>query len=165
MKKAYVKPVFLAEEFECTAAVAGCVYSSKKPAQVWEGLTFCDDNGHVIGGQNGSNGEVNQWWDYATETDNSTDGPKNGELGSYNDFAYLFTSGSYECDFIWNSSKSDIYVWTKTEGDLKSAISKHTERKGAFATLVSTFVDFFYGIGSGACKMHEPEYLNEKIFS
>ena len=59
MKKAYVKPVFLAEEFEGTASVASCGYdadAANSALQVWHGKSLCTvgDSGHHVGKANGN---------------------------------------------------------------------------------------------------------------
>ena len=54
MKKAYLKPVFLAEVFEGTASVATCTQDydpTKNLMQVYNGLRVCEhqNEGHEIG--------------------------------------------------------------------------------------------------------------------
>ena len=166
MKRAYVKPVFLAEAFEGTASVAVCDYhANNNPAQIWEGMLMCQkgDQGHAIGGQNGQKGDVQKWWDYATNTKNATDA--NPKTGSYNDGAFLFTSGSTTCDFVWNSKEDNIKVWTKNENDLSSAIWDPSQRINGFLTKVADlFANFFLG-NSAEYIGHTPSYQNQELFS
>lgn len=177
MKKAYVKPVFLAEEFECTAAVAGCAYSAKTPAQVFEGMHMCGDNsndGHVIGGNSGDKGFVNKgkhngvqspgFWDYATGGTGTYIDDAPHEADPNKDLAYLFTDSSTVCDFIWNSRDSQVGVWTSKENDWNTAIANPSLRNNAFVTLVSSFANFFFG-NSANWEGHTPIYGDQKIFS
>ncbi len=166
MKKAYVKPVFLAEEFEATGSVAACVYHvTNNPAQIWEGMYMCarQDGGHAIGGQNGQKGEIQNWWDYATNTKGATDA--NPKSGTYNDGAYLFTSGSTTCDFVWNSKTDNIKIWTSEQDNLNTAIWDSTKREGGFLTKVwDTFAGFFLG-NSADYESHTPVYEERQMFS
>lgn len=165
MKKAYVKPVFFAEEFEGTVSVAACVYhADTNPAQIWEGMYMCanEDNGHAIGGQNKQKGDVQQWWGYATNTSGATDA--NPSNGTYNDGAYLFTDNSVTCDFVWNDKGAQVGIWTSKENDTSSAIWKSSDREGAFVTLISMFTDFFFG-NDANFEGHTPVYEKMEMFS
>lgn len=153
MKKAYVKPVFLAEEFEGTVSVASCQYNvdAQTKIQVYDGLHICDvPCSHSIGGNNGqgTKGDVQDWWNYATET--KTGNNMDGKGGPDN--AYLFTSGQIECDFVWNSQGSQVGIWTQFQDQLNTAISEHNNRikKEGWNPVISwinSFKDFFGVMG------------------
>lgn len=168
MKKAYVKPVFLAEEFENTMSVAACEYhASSKPAQIWRGTPLCSvgDSGHGVGGDPGTGKkvEVNNWWDYATNTKEATDA--NPNTGTYNDGAYLFTSGSTTCDFVWNSTTDTVKIWTSEENNKATAIWDSTKRENGFLTVIDDlFALFFFGNKAGFGN-HTPVYDELKMFS
>ena len=179
MKKAYVKPVFLAEEFEMTTNVAGCDYHSQNKAQIYEPMQMCmgnnsghSDQGHQIGGQQGVSGYVNEnnLWSYATNGASSTDGREsNGD--NFADSAYLFAGRNAECDFIWNQKDGPVGIWTTQEvssiQDVTSDIwiadtSKRTD--SSIISWIGSFARVFFGNNSGFDK-HTPAYNGVKIFS
>lgn len=168
MKKAYVKPVFLAEEFEGTASVAACEYrASHDPLEVWNERNICSvgDNGHFIGKVPGAS--VNKWWEYATEGMANPQveftNPTSNNFDAYNDTAYLFTDGQTVCDFVWNGMGSQVGIWTSEEGNVNTSVSDHTKRDGLFVTLIDAFNTFF-GI-EPKNEQHEPGLKNQKFFS
>lgn len=162
MKKAYVKPVFVAEEFEGTVSVASCQYGvdAQTKIGVYDGLHICPNIhcAHDIGGNNGkgTDGDVQNWWNYATET--TTGKNENGLNGPDN--AYLFTSGQIECDFVWNSQDSKVGIWTQFQDQWNTAISEHNNRiqKENWNPVISWISSFkqFFGIPGGENDNHRP---------
>lgn len=178
MKKAYVKPVFLAEAFEMTTNVAGCDFSANQnKAQIWEGIHMCADktDGHQIGGQQGNSGYVNpgkkDWtglWGYATNGQFTNDGTSDVNNP---DAAFLFAGRNAECDFIWNSKSGPIGIWTNTEVNSIDQvndsvwISNPLERTASsFISWIGSFAEVFFGNNAGFGQ-HTPVYDNQKIFS
>lgn len=111
MKKAYVKPVFMAEEFEAESsyAVGSCEVSTRSPFVIWEGMQITEKEQHEIninvGGStvgqdwyyNSTNGTNHTNWSYAFEDDNQ---------------ATLFVNKV--CDFCWdphNGATGSVSVW------------------------------------------------------
>lgn len=148
MKKAYVKPVFMAEEFVVTATVAGCNVKAGNPLPVYDGQIICQhlNNGHAIG--KGS-GDVNNLWDYAygretSKSENTSD-------------SYIFTSGNQTCDFLWNSAGGSVGIWTTDNSSEQKAIAnavwKEQDRQntGVLEFFFGNFMDFFRGVGSDGC--------------
>ena len=148
MKKAYVKPVFLAEEFVADASVAACTRSS-----IYEALelkrgdtTLCDQNcGHAIGKGSEyhiddlythddievSDGVIpdvnkNTYWQYAQAEDGKVT---------------LFNQNNCECDFLWSyentGTVNEVKVWGSTAKDERP-------NNGIFGTGWS-LVKFFLG--------------------
>ena len=129
MKKAYVKPVFIADTYELTSSVAGC-----GPVSVYSGwrinanMQICTEkhgnqqSAHsikqssldktYIGNDDGAN---LSYWEYATYTGKD-------DQGNYqfnNDDAYIFFNNVI-CDFLWNpedqeGGRGDVYVWDSIE--------------------------------------------------
>lgn len=148
MKKAYVKPVFMAEFFEVSSTVAVCPVRSATPLPVEEGDYICDSPGHAVGH---AQAPVNNYWDYATnyQTDNS----------------YIFTSGTYQCDFLWNSEGGNVGVWTQmdesgaskgTDYLVSDASQRYNTETNVFTAVVHWFQDmnfmnFFRGANSTNC--------------
>ena len=162
MKKAYVKPVFLAEEFVGTTAVAGCGEGSvNKPVELEKGQYLCykvkpngsyqGDNGHQIGK---NNAPVLQYWDYAganKEDDEKTD-------------VYLFTDSSIVCDFLWNGQGSTVKGWS-TNGQESGLVWDETQRTDSarnFFDFRKKLLEFFCGPNADNDN-HNPGY-NDKIF-
>lgn len=168
MKKAYVKPVFLAEEFEGTVSVAACGYSSRNALHVWEGKNLClvGSCAHAVN-RNG-NALVTQWWEYATEgmvdPDAEFTNPTSENFDAYNDVAYLFTDSQTVCDFVWNGIGSEVGIWTSEKGDVSTSMADHTKRDGLFVTMIDTFSKFF-DIEPSQSKQHVPGVNGEKLFS
>lgn len=149
MKKAYVKPVFLAEVFEGTASVATCTQDydpTKNLMQVYNGLQACEhgNKGHEIG--HGSS-PVNEYWSYATNG-SSTNPTK--PVDDPNSAAYLFTSGQQECDFVWNSYDGEIGVWYDNNNNLQANMKdRDVSLIGSIIkTVANDFMSFFRGTGS-----------------
>lgn len=166
MKRAYVKPVFLAEAFEGTASVASCGYdadAANSALQVWEGKGLCavGDGGHRIGKKDAA---VDQWWDYATKTEGANGKPPTSDsLKGFNDGAFLFTDSQTVCDFVWNSVDSDIGIWTSEKGNASTAIWDVTKRDNMFITLIKGFAAFF-GIEPDEDKNHKPGIKEQGAF-
>lgn len=170
MKKAYVKPVFLAEEFSGTANVASCAYgATQSELQVWKGSSLCKvgDGGHTVGKKNY---DAANWWEYATETAGANKNPPtSASLNGYNNGAYLFTDGQYVCDFVWSDSDAQVGIWTSKANDTTSAISSEADRKNGilntnlFVTFISSFSKFF-GIEPDN-ENHVPGIDNKAFFS
>ena len=171
MKKAYVKPVFLAEEFEGTMSVASCGYdATNMELQIWHGKQLCvkQHNGHYVGKKPG---EVADWWDYATNTSSAKGNPPtSASLDGYNDGAFLFTDSQTVCDFIWNSVDSDVGIWTSEKGNSSKAIWDVETRNNSilnqnlFVTFIKGFADFF-GIEADEDKNHKPGIKDQAFFS
>ena len=169
MKKAYVKPVFVAEEFEGTENVASCAYGADQNAlQVWKGSYLCKvgDGGHTVGKKDY---DAKDWWEYATETPGANETPPtSSNLTGYNNGAYLFTDGQTVCDFVWSDSSSKVGIWTSEAGKTDKAISKESDRTGTlnvnlFVTFISSFSQFF-GIEPDN-DQHVPGINNKAFFS
>lgn len=170
MKKAYVKPVFFAEEFAGTSSVAACEYNAKQNAlQIWEGRNLCLNGkcAHEIGKKTN---EVSNWWDYATNTEGAdANKPSSDSLSGYNDGAYLFTDGQTVCDFVWNTGGSQVGIWTSAKDDSSTAIWDDEKRTGTlgvnlFVTLITAYSNFF-GIEPDKSDQHLPGVNNEVFFS
>ena len=149
MKKAYVKPVFFAEEYLVEASIAACTKAS-----IYEALelkrgdtTLCNQNcGHVIG--KGSNYHID---DYYTHDDVAV--PEDGTVPAVNTNTYwqyaqaedskitLFNTNNYECEFLWSYEdtglKNEISVWGSTS-------KSERPNNGIFGTGFS-LVNFFLG--------------------
>ena len=179
MKKAYVKPVFLAEEFVGVAHVASaCGYSISKPAEVYFGVGLCDHKGgncHTVknshGGISGSyaytykdeqgNEQQKQmsYWEYA----GNSSGTKNGD-------AFLFTVNNGQCDFLWDSTKNEMGVWNTpdvwTNGDVRP--TPDASMLGSVVKwLDQNFSIFFYGSNpsGGGNNDHHPGYNGGTLVS
>lgn len=175
MKKAYVKPVFFAEEYEMTASVANCEFNADiEKAQIWEGMQMCDGktDGHVIGGQQNDAGFVNEknLWQYATGESTADDG-RISETSYYNDSAYLFAGKNSECDFIWNQKDGPVGIWTTQEFNNVNQINSSNwitdvdQRKNSgFISWIGSFAEVFFGNKAGFGQ-HTPAYQGEVIFS
>lgn len=167
MKKAYVKPVFLAEEFvsKTSFAVTPCDTGINGALKLEYGKNICD---HCQGDKIGGNGKpsnnggafvndpydgYDSYWKYATSVNMQG---KNG--------AYLFNtsvSDYQDCDFIWNGTSygdntSLVYVWDAQD-------TQRTDKNSLVSTL-KNFVQFFAG-NSGNEQIHVPGYQHESFFS
>ena len=150
MKKAYVKPVFLAEVFEGTASVATCTQDydpTKNLMQVYNGLRVCEhqNEGHEIGkGQ----GDVKKFWSYATNEFYKS-GP-DAPVSDLNSAAFLLTSGQKECDFVWNSYDGGIGVWYDKDDKLQADMNARDVSlvSSIIKTVANDFMSFFRGNGS-----------------
>ena len=176
MKKAYVKPVFLAEEFEGTACVAACDYHAggdNSQVLIYNTLRLCPPSNncdHAVGGNSNNgkyDGDIQNYWKYATNNDTLMEGPTNENyVNDTTDGAYLFTDGETVCDFVWNGGKSQVGIWTQYENNLGSAISNAGLRElgQSFITWVSDFAKFF-GVNGIGSKEHKPGVNGQQFFS
>lgn len=161
MKKAYVKPVFVAEEFvaEQNYAAKGCGTYDWDPVNIYPQLHLCykvngdsyKEDGHVIEqtGSAGIRGDYSSgvsYWQYAGMTVNS-DGTKD-----YSD-CYLFNKDHTTCDFVWNDTTEQVYAWNAV--DVNQRTSWVDKALGAFS-------NFFYGNGADI-KNHQPQYMGRLI--
>lgn len=167
MKKAYVKPVFLAEEFFMTMSIAACQYSMNNPAKIYHGVRMCSGNNHkVTWSPNATNkGTIN------TKTYTAADGTvmdywqySQGAADEASSDAYLFTVNNGQCDFLWDNSNEQIGVWKTPDtfdGIRGADTMKDSEGNWLVNWLIGTFSGFFYGSGDP----HEPAYQGESIVS
>ena len=120
MKKAYVKPVFLAEEFVAASSYAtSCGVSQNKPFDLYLGMDFCKnegntsdgDKGHYVGGSpdatlDNAKGTIMSAWHYDGKYSNWTYALKEDNK------ATIFLD--VKCDFCWDPSTGNsgpVYVW------------------------------------------------------
>ena len=161
MKKAYVKPVFLAEEFVAAMDhVAACTTNYWTPQIIqWPtngqpGTDLCEGNdGHSVGFNENqalilSNHDKEKFYydysqkitykEYAEWNADQRPGANADDYTATN--AYLFNSGHSACDFVWDNTNSDVGVWKKgTDGNW-------------IVSLIDNFGTFFLGAsanGSG----------------
>lgn len=153
MKKAYVKPVFLAEEYELTQSVAVCDLSGSAPLNINLNTVLCQggDNGHEfntsseaykgIYGKDANKADVT-YWQYA------------GDHGT-TDHA-LFADDELNCDYVWDNYEDNVGVWRPGE---KEGV---TNLGGYFVDWLGIkFSQFFHkngGNGSSNNPGHEPGY-------
>ena len=176
MKKAYVKPVFVADEFVIVPSIASCGVSPYgDPLAFDENTRLCSgthngqSQGHLAG-----KGNLNltyasgmDYWKYATTdtTESLIDGTKpdegNTETLFNNGNAYLFTEHSVVCDFVWpgNNGQDVVKVWN-------SAVV--SERKTTMDVLIddvkATFANLFFGNNANLDK-HSPGYQGKAFMS
>lgn len=149
MKKAYVKPVFMADEYELTASIANCgpvsttrgwalvlgnqvcseKHGNEQQAHIFENTDLIVENSYSQG---------LSYWDYATYSGKDANGNN-----TYNDQVYLFVDGNNVCDFIWKdvtnlSGQSEVYVWDSID-----------KTGGTRTEAAGSFVKLFTGSGSG----------------
>ena len=153
MKKAYVKPMFFAEEFAATATVAVCPVRSANPLPIHAKDFICSSPGHAV--DHNGKAPVHGYWDYATS--DGTD-------------SYIFNSGEGACDFVWNSGNGPLGFWTSVDTEdtavaqqnwitdasqrnpLTSFVHWLTNAQGGFMD----FMDFFRGpVNDGCTPMFE----------
>lgn len=162
MKKAYVKPVFLAEEFVAASSYAanGCPTTKITPKAIAQGTKICND-GHTVSQTNKAmiNGYYDEtqnitYWDYASWNEEKRTGAGDSTHAATD--SYLFSTESSVCDFVWNNTANEVGVWreqtNQETGKLEWAVSWIT---GAL------FAPFFIGTGSDL-KNHSP-YLEEVL--
>lgn len=150
MKKAYVKPVFLAEEFVAAASVATCLYkpnTAVNPAldlQPWmtkndkgkyPSICTNGDQGHNIMSGELSNDDL---LNYARGDGNVGDGK-----------VTLFDTSGTTCDFVWlqpSSGVDQIQVWGDGSSD-PNLVADHNGRllKNLFdwGGQIKNFMQFF----------------------
>ena len=151
MKRAYVKPAFIAEAFEMTESVAICDrhigQGGNHPFEIDFNTKICSgDQGHKI-----SKGEITSedspLWQYAVKEDNT---------------AYLFDGLNTTCDFVWlgpSNGEDRVQVWGQSPDKLAANAS---DRKSLFDWLGNqmSFMKFF-----GGCEAGENNHgLNYKTF-
>ncbi len=165
MKKAYVKPVLVAEPYEMTETVAWCPESQYKTINVYDGAYLCilqnchdvdvDDKKAGINGNYTYTDAENKtqtmtYWQYAGGT---SDG-----AASTNKDVFLFSTGNYACDFLWSDPKEQIYVWNSPSMDART---ENNWKSTGFL-----FSEFFYSndsISSG--NNHAPGSTLGRFFS
>jgi len=169
MKKAYVKPVLVAEPYEMTETVAWCPESQYKTINVYSGAALCvKGNCHLVdtsgGWINQNNGysytaivdgkettQTMSYWQYAG-------GNADGTIANNKD-VFLFSTGNYACDFLWSDPTESIYVWKSP--DEKDRIENN------WVSTDKSFSQFFYGnesVSSGD-KIHAPGTTLGRFFS
>lgn len=171
MKKAYVKPVFLAEEFvlsDNVVAACGISVNTSMPLYFDENTHMCFNtkSGGSDSGHQASKGDLDlsydgtmSYWEYARE-DKSTsvyqDG--NGQDVTFNNAnAYLFSSSYTTCDFVWpNDQKNDkyVYVWNSCDVSLRTTLK----------SVGQLFADFFFNNNAGEGN-HTPGYEGRALMS
>lgn len=139
MKKAYVKPVFLAEEFVAETSYANqvCNVNQRGPLEIVNGDYWCKDHSKA-NGTGGCHAKVDisvgsnpngqgakslglaskynpdksiTYWDYARY---------NSQQNDYSDGAYLFTDANTVCDFLWDgNTDSNVYAYDSVEKQSK----------------------------------------------
>ena len=165
MKKAYVKPVFLAEEFVAAASYAtSCGAATINSAlTIKPGDNVCGEkiDGHTAGKGKAeiNNDYIGVWpdtaggkysyWDYAKQNDGKSN---------------LFSSSNYECDFLWDyysTGKDEIYVWG-------SAVAERNSLLGTIAVTVGdaivNFANFFTNSNQTEAQ-HKPGYMGQSFQS
>lgn len=147
MKRAYVKPVFLAEEYVAASNyVAACGTMSwvpqllQFPSGKEEGTHLCENTtcAHNVGfnknqaiimkGEYDTNISYKEYAEWDT-----SNRPNAAEDGYSATNAYLFNSGHGACDFVWDHTGSDVGVWKKDE------------QSNWIVSLIGNFGSFFYG--------------------
>lgn len=174
MRKAYVKPVFLAEEFVgVSQSVSACAYSTTNPAEVYLGVGLCnhnDGNCHSVKNNHGDisgnytyldeNGQTKtmSYWEYA--------GNQNGKQGGD---AFLFTVNNGQCDFLWDSDNDNMGVWNTPDVWTNDNVrpTPDTSTLGSVVNwLGKTFSQFFYGNSSSdGGENHRPGYMGATLVS
>lgn len=167
MKKAYVKPVFLAEEFvaETSYANTTCGTGTQVALEIKDGDCFCskDKNCASTFYENGDQGTVHTLYkdvdDDAILPNNVN--PDNFTIWNYatynNDKAYLFGSSLQECDFVWSGNKEDqVYVWGSTDKSIR------TNPANLLTKALGIVSQFFAGNGSSHGK--HPVGYNQTVF-
>ena len=171
MKKAYVKPVFLAEEFVAEAGVATCPYKPNSAVNEKLSLEFlwtdnekkppvlCNvgDAGHTVyGGElftgNGNNHEKTELLgDYAYQGDGT---------------ATLFDTSNTACDFVWlqpSGQGNIIQVWGDDKAD-PNLVADHSLRditKLFNWNGIQNFLRFF----AGANAENDNHSINYSLFN
>ncbi len=157
MKKAYVKPVYMAELFEVTECVATCPVTTSRPHLIVDDdyLCFGGDKGHQIDATD-KNTYLSPYWDSYANADDS---------------ANLFTSSSFECDFLWNDWGTNVFGWS-TDGTADGLVSSVDDRKNTATEKWNLFdfgeglLRFFTGGSNADNNQHGPGIPEEgKFFS
>ena len=150
MKKAYVKPVFLAEEFGMTACVASCVGASvNSPIEIEDDGRLCvgPGNDHRI------DADSVYGWENAAGDGTSV---------------YLFTNSNIECDYLWYGEGSSVQAWSTDKDDINSIVWNQEARKNLTQSTNYSFgkilMNFFCGNNTGN-QNHRPGYNGYAFFS
>lgn len=144
MKKAYVKPVFLAEEFVAASSYAtSCGVSQYSPFELKVGMDLCngDDNGHYVGGSSATaeypaQGTISEKWYKDSQYTNWTYALKEDNK------ATIFMD--VKCDFWWDPNTGNdgsVYVWNDVMTENRT--EKHTRNHVSWG-----FFKFFTGANS-----------------
>ena len=154
MKRAYVKPMFVAEEYEMTECVASCGKGSiNQPAIITKGVRLCSGNGQDHTFKKDSDLQAVYGWSEAQKDKTS---------------AYLFTNSNIECDFLWYGGDSDVQAWSTNKDDINSIVWKQEDREKLTAdknySFGKKFMEFFFGIGADN-ENHKPGYNGYEFFS
>lgn len=173
MKKAYVKPVFLAEEFVAAASVATCPYKPNSAVNQALDLTeymsnntkICTNtsngDGHTIMGSGVLRDESIKAYAKGSVTgDSATISNSNGD-----GFFSLFDTANIVCDFVWlkpSSGEDKVQVW----GNDNQLVADHSQRSTLMDWIVKGknwskgFMWFFAG-----CNATEKNHgLNYEVF-
>lgn len=177
MKKAYVKPVFLAEEFvaETSYANSACGISSGAAYKLYindnnpQHLCIHDGcKGHSLQSKSYVNNHTNTfitditndqktetmtYWNYATKSD--------GE-------ATLFSFGAVDCDFMWKTNGQDqVSAWKYVDNDTRASMVKSTTNifELIFTNIGQSFSQFFLANSSSGQGVHEPGEVDSPFFS
>ena len=148
MKKAYVKPVFFAEEFVASEHVAGiCKLSVTSQLPIYEGVQIDkhsvsysetpNDNVNVSGWMNSHYNSEMTYWEYAGV------GSKQEAQEGKSD-AYLFTATNGVCDFLWNHQTDEMGVWGSPDTFVGNDVRPESEMS-VIKWLDVTISKFFYG--------------------
>ena len=150
MKKAYVKPVYMADEFEMTACVASCGKGSiNSPIEINDGERLC------VGPGNDHKIKANSVFGW---NDAKSDGTE----------VYLFTNSNIECDFLWYGEGSYVQAWSTDKDDKNSIVWTQEDRKSLTAETNYSFseilMSFFCG-NQADNDNHRPGYGGYEFFS
>ena len=137
MKKAYVKPVFIADEYEMTVSVAGCKTRSNAPHEIWKlDPCSCGAPGHEIDKTGGA--PVKDYWNYASNGNESN--YSHGNMGD-NNGSFIFTDDMLQCDFVWNEPGGQVGVWKDKQTN--ALVSDYSQRYfGEEGTNTGSLIDW-----------------------
>ena len=171
MKKAYVKPVLYAEEYEMSGSVAACALTASVPRELIYGVTNVCSSTH--GGNDGCGaGKIdqesnwNQYLEYATDDKTTYDilDKDENKWTVDNSKVYLFTGSTIECDYIWNSNgdKEKVQKWNTSIVAERLQAGFSTLFIGDTSFSLSGFLCGNEWTGSGG---HDIGYMGQKTFS
>lgn len=170
MKKAYVKPVFLAEEFVAASsyAASACKLSSSNPYTITTNQHLCtnetcdhytSEKSMFFTGTNtfrvNGKDETKTYWEYA-----------GGEGESK-----LFTLGESQCDFMWKTNGADLVtVWRDQEISAREVSYNAWDKiwdsvTNPFISVGAKFAAFFYDHGKPGNQQHNPGEVDSPFFS
>lgn len=175
MKKAYVKPVFLAEEFVAASSyvASACGVSNAKSLEIKDGDLLCNTHNNHCSldfSLEGSYVNTTKYDGSVIDTTSQTGYSLNNDNGfSYWDYAKqddqkacLFNSTIGDCDFLWSGNSNDtIWVWNSV--DKGSADTSNGFIKGVKDTFKS-LTGFFNGNESITGK-HDVGYWGQSFRS